>query len=82
MCLGIPMRVESVDGLVANCAAKGIQRQVNLILLQDEPVRPGDYLVMHGGHAISILSEQEALAAWAVYDQILAAEQNPHQEQE
>ena len=41
MCLGIPMKVVEVDGFNARCEAKGIEREVSLFMLQDEPVEPG-----------------------------------------
>ena len=74
MCLGIPMQIQSVDGFVARCTAKGAEREVNLFMLQDEAIGVGDYVVVHLGHAISRMSEEEAAAAWEIYDAILAAQ--------
>lgn len=74
MCLGIPMQIQSIDGFVARCSAKGAEREVNLFLLQDEGIRVGDYVVVHLGHAISRMTPEEAAAAWEVYDAMLAAE--------
>ncbi len=76
MCLGIPMQVVSVDGFVACCEAKGVQRDVNLFLLQEETVIVGDYLVMHAGYATQKVTAEEAASAWEIYDQILAAEED------
>ena len=74
MCLAIPMRVLEVDGLSARCDARGSERSVSLLLLQDQGVRPGDYLVVHLGTAMQVLPAEEALAVWALYDEMLAAE--------
>jgi hydrogenase expression/formation protein HypC len=74
MCLGIPMQIQSVDGFVARCTAKGAEREVNLFLLQDESVGVGDYVVVHLGQALSRITSEEAAAAWEIYDAILAAE--------
>lgn len=74
MCLGIPMQVEEIDGFVAHCTAKGVDRAVNLILLQHEEIQAGDYVVVHLGQAIQKISKLEAQAAWDIYDQMLAAE--------
>ncbi|HSH30948.1 MAG TPA: HypC/HybG/HupF family hydrogenase formation chaperone [Thiohalobacter sp.] len=71
MCLGIPMQVLNVDGFVAQCEAKGIQRDVSLFLLQDEPLAPGDFVMVHVGYAIQKMSEQEARSAWELYDEML-----------
>jgi len=67
------MRVLQVDGLLARCEAKGIERTVSLFLLQQEAVAPGDQILIHVGYAIQKLSQDEARCAWDVYDQMLAA---------
>ena len=74
MCLGIPMQVIEVDRFNARCEAKGVERTVSLFLLQDEPVQPGDYVMVHVGYAIQKMTEEEAQSAWEVYDNMLAAE--------
>jgi hydrogenase expression/formation protein HypC len=74
MCLGIPMQVRSIDGLLARCEAKGVEREANLLMLEHEGVAVGDYVVIHLGYAMDRVSAQEAAAAWEVYDQMLAAE--------
>lgn len=74
MCLGIPMRIKSLKGLLAQCEAKGVERAVNLLMLQHEPLAPGDYLVVHLGYGTEKITAEEAQAAWAVYDELLAAE--------
>lgn len=71
MCLGIPMQVLNVDGFVAQCEAKGVQRDVSLFLLQDEALVPGDFVMVHVGYAIQKMSEQEARSAWELYDEML-----------
>ena len=74
MCLGIPMQVKSIEQYQAICEAKGIERDVSLFMLQDEDIRPGDFVVVHVGYAIQKISQQDAQSAWEVYDQMLAAE--------
>jgi len=74
MCLGIPMRISSIDGLLARCEAKGVEREANLLMLEQEPLSVGDYVVVHLGYAVDRVSPEEAAAAWEIYDQILAAE--------
>ncbi len=68
------MRIKTLDGLVARCEAKGVERAVNLLMLQHESLAPGDYLVVHLGYGTQKITEEEAQAAWAVYDELLAAE--------
>jgi len=72
MCLGIPMQVIEIDGYVARCEAKGVQRDVNLFMLQDDPVKPGDFVMVHVGYAIQKISAQDARSAWELFDNILA----------
>jgi hydrogenase expression/formation protein HypC len=74
MCLGIPMQIQSIDGFVARCTAKGAEREVSLFMLQDEGIGVGDYVVVHLGHAINRMTADEAAAAWEIYDAMLAAE--------
>jgi hydrogenase expression/formation protein HypC len=74
MCLGIPMQIQSIDGFVARCTAKGAEREVSLFMLQDEGIGVGDYVVVHLGHAINRMTAEEAAAAWEIYDAMLAAE--------
>ena len=73
MCLGIPMQVQEIDGFTARCEAKGVEREVSLFMLQDEPVTIGDFVVVHVGYAIQKITPQEAQSAWEIYDQMLEA---------
>ena len=74
MCLAIPMQIVEIDGFVARCSAKGVERDVNLFLMQSDPVAPGDFVMVHVGYAIQKVTEQQARSAWELYDQMLAAE--------
>lgn len=74
MCLGIPMRVIECKDFVARCEAKGIERTVSLFLLQHESIEPGDHVMVHVGYAIQKMSQSEAVTAWELYDEMLAAE--------
>ena len=73
MCLGIPMQVQAIDGFIAYCEAKGVRRDVNLFLLQDAELLPGDFVLVHVGYAIQKISEAHARSAWELYDEMLAA---------
>lgn len=72
MCLAIPMQIESVDGYVARCQAKGIYRDVSLFMMQDDMPQIGDFVMVHVGYAIQTMTEAEARSAWELYDQMLA----------
>ena len=74
MCLAIPMQITNINGFNARCAAKGVERDVSLFLLQGEMLQEGDYVLIHVGYAIQIISEQEALSTWELLDQMLDEE--------
>ena len=75
MCLAIPMRIIHIDRFNAQCAAKGVEREVSLFLLQDEPLQEGDYVLIHVGYAIQKISEEEAQSTWELLDQMLSEEE-------
>ena len=68
------MEVIAVDGYLARCSAQGIEREVNLFLLQDEPIAIGDFVMVHVNYAIQKITPQQARSAWELYAEVLAAE--------
>ena len=68
MCLGIPGQVvellESHEHLAA-VDVSGVSRTVNIGLLEDEDVQPGDWVLIHVGFALSKIDEREASLALA-----------------
>ena len=76
MCLGIPMQIKSIDGFIANCEAKGVERDVSLFMMQDDELLVDDFVVVHVGYAIQKITPQEARTAWDLYDQMLEGESN------
>ena len=74
MCLGIPMQIREIDGFVARCEAKGVERDVSLFMMQHEAPAVGDYVLVHVGYAIQKITPQEARTAWELFDEMLAGE--------
>ncbi|MFM8332469.1 MAG: HypC/HybG/HupF family hydrogenase formation chaperone [Candidatus Methylumidiphilus sp.] len=74
MCLAVPMQITALDGFTAHCAARGVEREVSLFLLQGEEVQPGDFVLIHVGYAIQKLSAEQAQSTWELFDQILDEE--------
>jgi hydrogenase expression/formation protein HypC len=68
------MQVIEIEGFTARCEAKGVKRDVNLFLLQDQGIAPGEYVMVHVGYAIQKIGAEEARSAWEIYDEMLAAE--------
>jgi hydrogenase expression/formation protein HypC len=70
------MRIDRIDGIVARCSARGVSREVNLLLLEGQQVAPGDCVIVHVGFAIQKISQAEAHSAWELYDRMLAADED------
>jgi len=66
MCLGIPGRVVAmVDEAhhLASVDVAGVRRNVNVGLILDEGLAPGDWVLIHVGFAMAKIDEQEAARA-------------------
>ena len=64
MCLAIPAKVVEVAADQENRATVdvvGVRRYIDTGLLQDDPPRAGDWVLVHVGFAMSKISEAEAL---------------------
>lgn len=72
MCLGIPMKISSIDGHMAFCERDGIQRNVNIYLLQQPLPKIGDYVLVHVGYAIQIIEKEEALDRVSLHNEMQA----------
>lgn len=72
MCLAIPAKVLSVKKNSASVDfGEGVLREVNVTLVD---VKVGDYVLVHAGYAIQVLSEEEAQETLSLWNQILATE--------
>ncbi len=65
MCLGIPGEIiefvpDNPD--LAKADVSGVRRAINIGLLKDEGVQPGDWILIHVGFALSKIDEREAKA--------------------
>ncbi len=70
MCLAVPMRVDGIEGFTARCSAKGVERDVSLFLIQDEPIGIGDHVLVHIGYAIQKITAEEAGSTWDLFDEL------------
>jgi len=72
MCLAIPAKVVSVEGDEAQVDfGEGVLRDVNVTLVD---AKVGDYVLVHAGYAIQVLSEEEALETLRLWNDVLEAE--------
>jgi len=67
MCLGIPGQVIEMleHEHLARVDVAGVGRVINIGLLEDENVVPGDWVLIHVGFAMSKIDEEEAEQAMA-----------------
>jgi hydrogenase expression/formation protein HypC len=72
MCLGVPGRVVSIDGLIAIVDFWGVTRPIRLELV-DQPVAPGDYVLNHVGFAIRRIPAEDIGTTLALYEELLRA---------
>jgi hydrogenase expression/formation protein HypC len=68
MCLGIPGQVVefAADGHLAMVDVVGVRRRINIGLVEDDGVKPGDWVLIHVGFAMSIIDEEEARSSLAL----------------
>lgn len=66
MCLGIPGEIVEIlpdRPDLARVEVSGVRRAINIGLLENEGVKPGDWVLIHVGFALSKIDENEAKAA-------------------
>jgi len=74
MCIGVPcvvIEINNGEGW-ALVEAHGARSKAGIALI-DEEIQPGDYLMVHAGHAIGKLSPEDALATLELWEEILNA---------
>lgn len=66
MCLALPVKViELRDGDLAVVDAGGVRKEVSVALV--DGVAPGDYVIVHVGHALARLDPDEAARTLEVF---------------
>ncbi len=63
MCVGIPAQVVEVGEPhlhTATVDVEGVRREVNTIMVDDDGLEPGEWVLLHVGFAMSKIDEQEA----------------------
>ena len=73
MCLGVPMQVITIDGSDIVAEIDGVRREASLMIL-DDPVEVGDFVIVHAGFAISKLDEEEARETLAMMREMFRPE--------
>ncbi len=69
MCLALPARiVELLAGDTAIVDLGGVRKHISIALVPEALV--GDYVIVHVGHAIGMLDEEEAEASLALFAEL------------
>jgi hydrogenase expression/formation protein HypC len=69
MCLALPaLVVELIDADTAVVDMGGVRKRISIALVPEAHV--GSYVIVHVGHAIGLLDEDEALASLALFAEL------------
>lgn len=68
MCLAMPMKINKIDGSLAQCEAGGLTQDIRIDFIIDP--QPGEYVMVHAGFAIEKMSEKEALENMELLEEI------------
>lgn len=69
MCLALPaLVVELLDADTAMIDLGGVRKKISIALVPEAQV--GNYVIVHVGHAIGLLDEEEALASLALFAEL------------
>jgi hydrogenase expression/formation protein HypC len=72
MCLAIPAKIVKIqDGKAQVDFGEGVLREVDVSLVD---AKVGDYVLVHAGYAIQVLSPEEAEETLRLWSEILEAE--------
>ncbi|WP_373029735.1 HypC/HybG/HupF family hydrogenase formation chaperone [Sulfurovum sp.] len=73
MCLSIPSKVVKIsdDKTMCTVDTMGVQRDANLMMMGDDDIQVGDYVLLHIGFVMNKIDEQEAMVSIDTYKEIL-----------
>jgi len=76
MCLSIPAKILSIEGNTARASVGGAVVNTSLHLVDN--VKIGDYVLIHTGFALQIISEEEALETIRLIEELTQATGDKH----
>ncbi len=73
MCLSIPSKVVRIsdDKTMCTVDTMGVQRDANLMMMGDDEIQLGDYVLLHIGFVMNKIDEEEAMLSIDTYKEIL-----------
>jgi len=73
MCLSIPSKVVKIsdDDTMCTVDTMGVQRDANLMMMEDGEIVIGDYVLLHIGFVMNKIDDKEAMLSIETYKEIL-----------
>lgn len=68
MCLAVPALITKIDGAMADAELAGNMTRVSILFTPE--VKPGDYVIMHAGYAISVMGSAEAEETFRLLEEL------------
>jgi hydrogenase expression/formation protein HypC len=69
MCLAVPTQIKSIDeNNIAVVELGGVEREISLVMTPEAEV--GDYVLVHTGYAINLMSDEEAKASLEAFAEL------------
>ncbi len=75
MCLSIPSKVIEIseDKTYCKVDTMGVTREASLLMMMDQDIKIGDYVLLHIGFVMEKIDEKEAMLAIETYKELLEA---------
>ncbi len=74
MCLAIPTQITTIDDhQMSTVVLGGVERQISLVMTPEAQV--GDYVLVHTGYAITLMSPEEAQASLETFAELAAIQE-------
>ena len=73
MCLSIPSKVVDIseDKTICTVDTMGVKRDASLLMMQDEEIKIGDFVLLHIGFVMNKIDETYAKESLETYKEIL-----------
>lgn len=73
MCLAVPSRIIRIENSTATIDVLGAQRDISLLLIEED-VKVGDYVLVHAGFAIQKIEQNYAEETIGLFRQLFELE--------
>jgi hydrogenase expression/formation protein HypC len=74
MCVAVPSKIVSIENATAVVDVYGARRMVSLLLMEDE-INEGDYVLVHAGFAIQKIDEDYAKETLELFNKMYGTEE-------